>query len=215
MFYRYLVALLSILVCFSVSRVCFAQDDDEFENLVRNPDFEDFGIAPWTMWVEDAGAVAQMIIDDEESFTGDQSLLIDIAQKGGGQRVELHQKPFNLKNGQKLTYALWAKTEEGEVRPAKMVVNHRAAPWTSYASKAITITEEWTEFWTPVVMTANDALVGIYVEMKDTEGLTWFDRFRLYEGDYFQEDLDGIPRIAVESSGKLSATWAAVKSGQR
>lgn len=132
---KHLWLLFFVSLCFAISGICVAQDD-EFENLVQNADFEDFNQVPWTMWVEDGNARAVMIIDDEESLTGDQSLLIDIDQKGGGQRVELHQDPFVLKKGQQLTYAFWAKLEEAEVRPAKMIVNHRAAPWTSYATRA-------------------------------------------------------------------------------
>ncbi len=208
---KHIWLLFFVLLCFAVSGICVAEDD-EFENLVQNADFENFNQAPWTMWVEDGNARAMIIIDDEESLTGDQSLLIDIDQKGGGQRVELHQDPFNLKNGQQLTYAFWAKLEEGEVRPAKMIANHRAAPWTSYASKAITITEEWTEFWAPVNMTADDNNVGIYVELRDTVGLVWFDHFRLYEGEYVEEELEGVGKIAVEPRSKLISTWAGIKS---
>jgi len=208
---KYLGLLFFVSLCFAISGICVAQDD-EFENLVQNGDFENFDQAPWTMWVEDANARAVMIIDDEESLTGDQSMLIDIDQKGGGMRVELHQNPFVLKNGQQLTYAFWAKVEEADVRPARMAVNHRADPWTTYGSKNFTITEEWTEFWTPVNMTADDNNVGIYVELTDSTGLTWLDRFRLYEGEYVEEDLEGIEKIAVEPRSKLISTWAGIKS---
>jgi len=208
---KYLGLLFFVSLCFAISGICVAQDD-EFENLVQNGDFENFDQAPWTMWVEDANARAVMIIDDEESLTGDQSMLIDIDQKGGRMRVELHQNPFVLKNGQQLTYAFWAKVEEADVRPARMAVNHRADPWTTYGSKNFTITEEWTEFWTPVNMTADDNNVGIYVELTDSTGLTWLDRFRLYEGEYVEEDLEGIEKIAVEPRSKLISTWAGIKS---
>ena len=204
--------LLFASICLVISGICTAKDDEEFENLVQNSDFEDFSQAPWTMWIEDGNAMAMMIVDNKESLTGDQSLLIDISKKGGGQRVELHQRHFNLENGQRLTYAFWAKVEEGDRREAKMIVNHRADPWTSYGSKNITITEEWTEFWTPVVMTADDSLVGIYVELRDSPGLIWFDRFRLYEGEYIEEDIEGMEKIAVEPRSKVVSTWASVKT---
>jgi hypothetical protein len=187
----------------------WAQDEDE--NLVQNPDFENPNQAPWTMWVEDASAVAVLSIDDEESFTGDQSLLIEIVQKGGGQRVELHQNPFNLESGQDMTYAFWAKVEEEDVREAKMIVNHRADPWTTYGSASIRITEEWTEFYTSANISADDSIVGIYVELRDTVGSVWFDHFRFYEGDYEEEDIEGIVEKAVEPSGKIACTWARIK----
>jgi hypothetical protein len=190
----------------------WAQDEDE--NLVQNPDFENPTQAPWTMWVEDASAIAVLSIDDEESFTGDQSLLIEIVQKGGGQRVELHQNPFNLESGQDMTYAFWAKVEKDDVREANMIVNHRADPWTTYGSASIRITEEWTEFHTSANISADDSMVGIYVELRDTVGLVWFDHFRFYEGDYEEEDIEGIVEKAVEPHGKIACTWARIKEAR-
>lgn len=190
----------------------YAAEDDEMENLVQNPGFEDEIVTPWTMWVEDGAAVADMSVVKDEVLAGKRSLLVDISQKGGGQRVELHQRHFTLWKEQELTFAFWAKTEKGEVRPARMIVNHRQDPWTSYGSKAITITDEWTEFWTPVVMPADDEIVGIYVELRDTVGLVWFDNFRLYEGDYVPVDPEGKPVKAVEPHSKLTSTWAAIKA---
>jgi hypothetical protein len=178
---------------------------------VQNADFEDGIVAPWTMWVEDAAAVAAMSIDKREGLMESDALLIDISKKGGGQRVELHQRHFVLEKGQQLTYAFWAKTEKDGVVPARMVVNHRADPWTSYGSKAITITDEWTEFWTPVNMTADDDIVGIYVELRDTPSLVWFDNFRLYEGEYIELDLEGLPVKAVDPHSKVASTWCSIK----
>ncbi len=204
------------LVCaFLVSMgVCSSWAQDEDENLVQNPDFESHSQAPWTMWVEDANAVAVLTIDDEVSFTGDQSLLIEIVQKGSGQRVELHQNPFNLESGQDMTYAFWAKVEEDDVREAKMIVNHRADPWTTYGSASIRITEEWTEFHTSANISADDSIVGIYVELRDTVGSVWFDHFRFYEGDYEEEDIEGIVEKAVEPGSKIACTWARIKEAR-
>ncbi len=45
---------------------------------------------------------------------------INIQQAGkNNKRIELHQNPFLLEKGQKLTYAMWAKAEDA--RPAKMI----------------------------------------------------------------------------------------------
>ncbi len=198
-----------ILLCCFVSMVAYAQK--EIENILQNPDFENVSNAPWTMWVEDQSTVAQMIVDKKESFEGKQSLLIDITKKGGGMRVELHQNPLILKKGQKLTYAFWAKTEKDSIRPAKTIVNHRADPWTSYLFKEITITDEWKEFWGTFTMPVDDNIAGVYIELRDTVGRTWFDHFRLYEGDYFEEDF-GQKEKAINPYGNLISTWAKVKS---
>jgi hypothetical protein len=207
-----ILALIGLSFAFAIS--CNAQVK-AVENLVVNPDFEDGIVAPWTTWVEDGAAVMTKSIDKNEKLTGDLSLLIDIQKKGGGMRVELHQNPFVLKANQKMIYAFWAKVSKDEVRPASMNVNHRADPWTGYGSKAITITDEWTEFWLEANITANDSLVGIYVELRDTVGKTWFDHFRFYEGKYIQEELGKEVKKAVDPSSKMAATWATIKANAR
>ena len=202
---------LFLSICFSLAgyQIALAQ-----VNILQNADFEDATNAPWTMWVEDqaGGAAAAMIVDNSESITGNQSLLIDITAQGGDKRVELHQNKFDLQNGQILTYAFWAKTEAGKTRSARMISNERAAPWTSYGSQNIEINDQWTEFWVPVEMTVDSANVGIYVELKDTPAPAriWFDHFRFYVGDFVEEDLTG--PASVEPHRKSTSTWAAIKS---
>ena len=209
---RYLSLLSFVAICFAFAGYCWAEE--EIENLLQNADFEAFNNAPWTMWVEDQGnTMAMMIISDEEFLSGEQSMLIDISKKGSGKRVELHQNPLVLKKGQKLTYAFWAKTEEGELRTAKMRCNRRADPWTTYGQKLdCKITDEWTEFWVTFTMPADDNIAGIYVELIDTEGLVWLDHFRLYEGDYIEEDFEGKPDMSVKPYSKMISMWAAIKA---
>ena len=194
-----------------------ARAEEEVENWVVNGDFEGRTTEPWWLWIEDWENVeATMTIDDSESFAGRQSLLVEITKRGGGQRIELHQgghgtPAFHLKKGQELTYAFRAKTEQGRTRWARMVVNHREVPWTRYGERNFTITDKWTDFWTPVNAFVDDSLVGIYATLiDDREGSVWFDYFRLYEGDY----IDEFPRIAVEPRTKLASTWAAIRSSR-
>ena len=200
---------LSLFFVLAASQMALGQ-----ANLVLNPGFEDATNAPWTMWIEgkDAGAAAEMIIDNSESFTGNQSMLINIISAGADEkRVELHQKPFIATNGDVFTYAVWAKTESGKTRAASLRSNERADPWTTYASKDIEITDQWTEFWTPVEITADSENLGIYVQLQDTPNpaRVWFDNFRLYLGDYVPED---IAPSAVAPNGKSTTTWATIKS---
>jgi hypothetical protein len=217
MFRKCFLSLLFVYICLVLS-VCPAQaQDEEFENLLQNPDFENAGDAPWTIWVEGAGAGAAAVksVDKGESYTGKQSLLLEIIGKGNGQRVELHQNPIVVDKGQQLTYAFWAKTEKDTVVEGRMIMNHRADPWTSYGSANIKITDEWQEFWTSANITVDDPIAGIYIELRDTAKVPiWFDHFRLYEGEYFEEEEEGEPKIAVESNGKLIAKWADIKSAR-
>ncbi len=201
--------VISLSICFVLAghQIALSQ-----ANLLQNPGFEDPTNAPWTMWVEDqaGGAAAEMIVDGSESISGSQSLLISITAQGGDKRVELHQNPFVAQTGQVLTYAFWAKTEAG-TRSARMISNERAAPWTSYGSQEIEITDQWTEFWVQVEMTVDSTNVGIYVELKDTPAPAriWFDHFRFYVGEYVPED---IGPASVEPHRKSTSTWAAIKS---
>jgi len=203
------------LTIFAITLINISALAGDVKNLVLNHDFED-GIQPWTIWVEDAGAgaAAELVIDKKEQIKGKRSMQINIQKAGkNNKRIELHQRHFVLEKGQKLTYALWAKAEDA--RPAKMICNHRAAPWTSYGSKNFTISEDWQEFYTEVKMTANDALVGIYVELRDNlKGEVWFDNFRLFEGDYVPDPELGKVNFPVDYRGKLSVTWGKIKSNK-
>ncbi|MAF10773.1 hypothetical protein CMK11_09995 [Candidatus Poribacteria bacterium] len=203
-----LAAAIAMLACGSVIWSVMAQDGD---NLVQNFDFED-GDAPWSVWVEDGGAGVDRGSDNGEAFSGKNSYMIDIFNAGGGQRVELHQNPFLLEAGQQMTFALWLKSDK--VRPARMIVNHRAAPWTSYGAGDIMIMDgDWEEHWIPVDVTANDDIVGIYLELRDTKGVVWVDRVRFYEGEYVPEEGFGEPQ-AVDAHAKLAVSWASLRAAR-
>jgi hypothetical protein len=93
-----------------------------------------------------------------------------------------------------------------------MIANHRADPWTSYGSKNFMIGEDWQEFYTDVKMTADDNIVGIYVELRDNlKGKVWFDNFRLFEGDYVPDPELGKKDFLVDYRGKLGMTWGQLK----
>ena len=204
---KYVVLALTLLII----PMIYAQDVD---NILQNSDFEAGVVAGWSMWVEGQGvAVALREQEENEPFEGTISLVINIDNAGNGQRVELHQNPLTLKKNNTYTYAFWAKADPG--RPAKMICNHREAPWTGYTNTNINLLEEWQEFWATFDMPEDDVKAGIYVELRDNkEGLVWFDRFRLYEGEYFKEDL-GIIELAVEPEDKLTTTWGNLKHQER
>ena len=193
-----------------------AQAAEPGVNILKNADFEDGVVNPWSMWVEDqaAGVIAKMSLDKKESVKGNESLAIITDNDGGNnKRIELHQNPLWLEKGETYTYAFWAKCES--TRPARMVVNHRADPWTSYGTQAIILQTDWSEHFVTFDMPANDVLAGIYVELHDnTDTTVWFDAFRLYVGDYEPDDELGGGGRAVDPSGKASATWGAIKTGR-
>jgi len=189
--------------------LCMGASAQEVKNLVNNPGFEE-GVTGWSVWVEDANAGAQRDVDKNEKVEGRQSLVLDIFRAGGGMRVELHQNPFSLKAGQKLTFALWAMSQPA-VRNAKLICNHREAPWTVYGFKDILIETTWKEYWTPVTLPVDDAKVGIYVELRDTKGKVWFDAVRFYEGDYVPDKSLGGGTRPVHPFGNAVTRWAELK----
>lgn len=189
--------------------VCVGASAQDVKNLVNNPGFEQ-GLVGWSVWVEDANAGVQKDVDKNKRVEGRQSLVVDVFRAGGGQRVELHQNPFVLKAGQKLTFALWA-TSMPAIRNARLVCNHREAPWTAYGSKEVVFETTWKEFWIPVQIPADDAKVGIYVELRDTKGRVWFDAVRFYEGDYVPDKSLGGETRPVDPRGRVAIRWAELK----
>jgi hypothetical protein len=184
----------------------------EAENLVQNFDFEDDG-TPWNVWVEDAAnAGVEHDIDDATAFTGKASYLIDVFNAGVGKRVEWHQNPFVIEAGTTMTFALWLNSDK--VRPATLLVNHRADPWTTYGREEIMIMpDEWQEHFVQADVDVDDNLIGIYIELRDTKGMVWIDRVRFFEGEYVVEEGVGEPQ-AVRARDKLAVAWGAVKQGR-
>jgi hypothetical protein len=201
----------TIAALFGTAALCCARAAEP-ENLVQNFDFEDVG-APWNVWVEDAGnAGVEHDIDDAVAFTGKASYLIDVFNGGNGQRVEWHQNPFIIDAGTTMTFALWLNSDK--VRPATLIVNHRADPWTTYGRQEIMIMpDEWVEHFVEAEVDADDNLIGIYIELKDTKGMVWIDRVRFYDGEYAVEEGVGEPQ-AVRARDKLAVAWASVKTGR-
>lgn len=189
--------------------VCLGAWGQEVKNLLSNPGFEE-GVGGWILWVEDANAGVQREVDKNERVEGRQSLLLDVFRAGGGQRVELHQRPFNLKGGQKLTFAIWAMSQPA-VRNARLICNHREPPWTVYGFKEVLIETTWKEFWVPVQIPADDANGGIYVELRDTKGKVWFDAARFHEGDYVPDKSLGGGTRPVSPREKTTVRWADLK----
>jgi len=179
-----LLSILLLLGSFSVSAesssAAVQSTSNQKENLVENYDFEGWGAHPWYVWVEDSNTMVRASIDQNESVTGNQSLVIEVITSGARNRIELHQQHFSFTKGQKLTFSVWAKSEN--VRTAKLIVNHRQPPWEDYGGKWVTITKDWQEFFASVEITENDDIVGIYIELKDDiNGKVWFDAVRFYE----------------------------------
>lgn len=200
--------VMAAVVSVCVIGAAMAQDEDD---LVQNFDFEE-GTGGWSVWVEDGAAGVINADTKDEAFSGKSSYMIDVAKAGGGQRVELHQNPFVIEAGTQMTFALWLKSDK--VRPAKLLVNHRADPWTTYGRKEIMIQDgDWEEHWVIADVNAFDDIIGIYMELRDTKGTVWIDRVRFYEGEYLPEDGFGEAQ-AVDAQAKLAVSWASLRAAR-
>jgi len=106
--------LLSILLLssFSVnaesSSVVVQSTSDQNKNLVENYDFEGWGAHPWRAFSEDSSTLFRVNIDQNESVTGNQSLVIEILGENRQNEVFLATGEFPVKKGQVFTFSLWA-----------------------------------------------------------------------------------------------------------
>ena len=187
------------------------QAAEEIQNLVANPDFMDMqqkwsltvssGAANWE--VEDSGGGG----DDEECVFIEVTALPD-----PWWHIYLTQSGIPLEKGEKYTYCVWARTEEGESKDITLKVQKGTDPWTAYVTKPFGINDQWTEYcvtWNQFETQANGQII-VFVGSSQLIGKDrlWLDHFRVYEGEYKEDELS--PK-AVETNGKLVTYWGNIK----
>ena len=189
--------------------VAFTYAEKPPENILNNGDF-DLHLQGWHHWAHaDAAALFQTEGKKAEPITGKNAVYIKISKAGELWHIQFYQQPFTLEKGTTYTYNLWAKSEKP--RSVVMRILHQGAPWNEYARKAINLTEEWKEFFITFKMTADDVNTRAGIIMGAEKVDVWLDHIRLYEGE-FVSDIEGAEPQAVEGSGKLTTTWATLKS---
>ena len=185
-----------------------AAKDDDFENLLTNPDFET-GTAGWSI----SAAWGSLSIDNKESppDTDYLSLLATITGAGAeAWEPEIHSPAYDVDAGEKYTMDFWAKTEEGAVRTLGIKFE-QLDTWTGPAT-TITVTEEWQHFvYTPVMTMQSPPQVVIHIQFNGQLDDVWFSHFRVYQGEFVEEELGG-PKIAVKPMGRLTTAWGQIKS---
>ena len=107
------------------------------------------------------------------------------------------------------TASFWAKTEEGAAMPIQ-VKFEQLDTWTG-PSQNFSITDEMTEYHFSPNMTMDSPPQVVIHTRVNAIGNIWFSHFRVYEGKYVEEDLEGRPRIAVTPMDRLATTWGALK----
>ena len=136
---------------------------------------------------------------------------VEIDNGGTGKNhIQFYQGGLTLKAGKKYTLCVWAKSD-GD-RPVELCVQHHVNPWTSYTRKQVTFTDSWNEYTVTFDQPEDDtnARVNIYLGLSDID--VWIDHVRLYEGEYFDDEIRGKPEEQpVISQDRLIATWGKLK----
>ena len=196
--------LLSGILVLAMS-VSGAAAEDEIENMLTNPDFEN-GTTGWSV----------LTIDKHEDPIGGlgQVAFAEIINVGPeAWNPEVHSPPFDLEQGKKYTMTFWAKAEEGSARTLGIKFE-QLETWVG-PSKTITLTDEWAEYSLTADWTNASSPPGVVIHIQFNLQLddVWFSHFRVYEGEYVEEDIEGPQKkISVTPRGRLATAWGEIKS---
>jgi len=204
-----IVSVLSL--CLALQGVSFAADEPE--NYFLNPSFED-GVVNWRM-DQDAGTVANYIVDDKDAIDGDQSALVTI-DTAGGWGSQFGQTVVAGESGRTYTFAVLVKSESGPAT-VNLQIERPADPWDrALRSDMFTFQEdEWTELYATFTVTI-DFPQGWFAYISCTQSKVEYraDMYRLYEGDYIPyEELSKPPQLVSASASSLITTWGELKAG--
>lgn len=204
---NYFVIFISVMLVLAANSIA----QDEIENLLTNPDFEN-GTNGWTL----GGGNSLAIDDKEECPTGTNVVMATIDVVGAeAWEPEMHSPSFPLANGRTYTYSFWAKTEPGETRAMNTSFESNDPAWAGAGGMSPTFTDEWVEYHSTGAWTAEDRLVHLHLAFNypPTELLdAWFAHFRVYEGDYVEEDIEVQKPKAVTPVGNLAISWGKIKT---
>ena len=183
---------------------------DEIENMLINADFEN-GTTGWSF-----GGVANIDFDEEPVGGFGQVAYFNALVVGPeAWNPEIHSPPFNLENGKQYTYSFWAKAgEEGAGRTLSPTFE-QLDTWVGVGSQNITVGEDWQEYHATGVWThASTPAVVIHIGWNLQEGGVWFSHFRVYEGEWIEEEIEigGQQKISVTPMGRLATAWGQIKS---
>ena len=195
------------LICGSVGA-----GGEEPENIIQNGDFE-AQFQSWLFWTE-GGAVAERQIDSKkvDPIDGRSVAYVKIGNGGGGfNHIQFYQGPFTLKKGKEYTFCVWGKSD-GEPRPVQLRVLHHENPWTNYAMRDVTFNDSWNEYTVTFTQPVDDNVARVDLFLGTSKVDVWLDHVRLYEGEYFNDEVWELPDQQVDSQGKLAAAWGAVKT---
>jgi hypothetical protein len=184
--------------------------EEEIENMLSNPDFE-LGVEGWTIGSIADGAAGQLTIDKKEEAIVGNVLWAQIDGVGNdGWEPEIHSPKFDVEAGKTYTVSFWAKTEPEGIRSLG-VKFEQLDTWVG-PMQTFTLTDEWVEYhFSPTMDFSSPPQTVIHIQFNFLKDDVWFSHFRVYEGEYVEEDL-GQPKISVAPMGRLATAWGQIKS---
>ncbi|MGQ9609418.1 MAG: carbohydrate binding domain-containing protein [bacterium] len=203
---RLFIIVLIFVFVFLANFYNFKVQAKEIENLVQNPDFE-AGTAGWSI-----SAPNTLMIDKKEKFPVGNVVKATIDVVGANDwEPEIHSQPFNVEINKMYTMSFWAKTEP-EVTRTIGAKFEQLDTWVG-PSTTFTLNDKMTEYsFSPMMTMSSPPGVVVHIQFNRQKEDVWFAHFRVYEGKYVPEDLEGKQKIAVAPKGKLAITWSNIKS---
>ncbi len=212
--------LVSIFLLTGICMVYAA--DDEIVNLFDNPGFEEGrgrdlqAIPGWKLYKQN-DATGFLSIDDEEAIEGDQCVMIEVTGVPAGGEWNLrfdHDRRFAVADRVTYTMSFWMKGEDGSFGPVTLspsrAEQNAAGQWGNLASKQITLTTEWQEYFL-TFKSIEDRLIMWQILISNPKQVYWVDYARCYEGEYVEGEIKPVVR-AVSPSEKLATQWGDLKS---
>lgn len=205
-----LAILIFLMILSMMVFPAIAQQGKKIENILPNPDFE----TDTNGWSIGAGNTFQIDKKEKAPFAGYNVVKATVDVVGANAwEPEIHSPSFPLINGKKYTYAFWAKTEQGKTRTLSCRFE-QLDTWVGIGRDEL-INDQWKEYFFTGVWThpSSPPNVVIHIALNvqpNPLADVWFFHFRVYEGDYVEEQLGGKPK-AVNHSGSLATTWGKIK----
>jgi hypothetical protein len=181
---------------------------------LENGGFELGMTAPWTLYGNGSMEVVKQLtgaVVKEDLVEGKYALHVTVNGPGANfWDTGIQHAGHIFKAGKTYTLAAFLKSKEGPLQinfKPELAVD----PWTAFGAKEFTMTDKWAEYFITTPPMPNDvdpACLTFHIGY--TKGEFWMDGVRFYEGKYKEPDFK--PTKAVQSRGKLSATWGDIKN---
>ena len=161
-------------------------------NILDNGGFEDGVLGPWSIYDVTSGGVTAEVVQQlvgaavpEAPIEGGSCLHIVVPTAGAfSWDASLRHTGHVFEAGKKYTLSAFLKSKEDTLQ-ATLKTELEIDPWTAYAMKTITMTEDWAEYSvTTSVLTADVDPGAISFHIGFAPGDFWIDGVRFYEGDY-------------------------------